>query len=57
MEEGTFVAIFEYNLPRATEQLFEDCLGNANVEETPHFLDSDTETHVYSMICPRAHIC
>ena len=56
MEEGTFVAVFEYNLPRATEQLFEDCLGNANVEQTPHFLDSDTETHVYRMICPRAHI-
>lgn len=40
MGEAIVVAIFECNLPQATEQFLEDCVWNANnVEQTPHYLD------------------
>lgn len=56
MEEEIVVIIFEYNLLHAIEQFLEDYLGNTNIEQTLHFLDQDTETHVCGMIFPSTHI-
>lgn len=37
-EKGIIVAIFKCNVPQATEEYLEDCLGNVNLDQTPHFL-------------------
>lgn len=49
--QGSAMAILEYNLLLHTEH----SLGNANIEQVPHFLGLDTEILGHRLVFPRIH--